>query len=301
MGAKLLKKFDRASEYILMAEEFSGQRIADVMRRGPDSQLAKTEIVQPAMVALSCGYVDLMRQAGENPDFVAGHSLGEYSALYAAGVLTAECVIRLASDRGRLMSQGADGGMVAVKSLTLDSLESILDTIRDADVCLANYNAPSQLVVSGDELALAKVCEKVRDRGGDFVRLNVSGAWHSPLVAVAAHEFEKSLSSVKFRDPDCPIVMGATATLAMNANEIRAIMMRQMMSPVRWYEVIEKLFSSGCRSFHEVGCGKVLRGLMRRIIEDENEYAIQGLENGPTIDRLIAGFNFNKASEAKNR
>lgn len=287
MGAKLFKKFRRAEEFIRMAEDLCGENLSEIMRRGPEQLLSRTEIVQPAMVALSCGYVDLLRDAGERPDVVAGHSLGELSALYAAEVLTAESAIQLACERGRLMAHGQAGGMVAVKSVDLATLEAIIDSIHDAHVCLANYNAPSQLVVSGEEYGLAQLCEQVSAAGGGYVRLNVSGAWHSPLVAVAAHEFEKYILATPFNDPRCPLIMGSTALVATDARDVQSTLLRQMTRPVRWYEAIESMYAKGCRTFYEVGSGKVLKGLMRRILEDESTYKVQGIEHGPTIDRLL--------------
>ncbi len=287
MGRKLLQAYPRAAEILSLAEELSGLPLSDVMRRGPDTLLSRTDYVQPAVVALSCGYVDLMRAAGLKPDVVAGHSLGEFSALYAAGVLSINDTLRLAIERGRLMMQGACGGMIAVKSIELEILEDILDSLGDGTVCMANYNAPNQLVVSGDEEGLEALGSEVSKKGGDCVRLNVSGAWHSPLVAVAAHEFQKFLAGIPFAEPTCSIYMASKAVLFDNASDLRNTMMRQMTNPVKWYEIIEQMIANSHYHFYEVGPGKVLKGLMRRIIADEKLYKIQGLEHSPTIDSLV--------------
>ncbi len=294
MGAKLLKEFPRAARILRTAEEISHQPLVQAMTRGPESQLTRSEVVQPAIVALSCGYIDLLNETGMHPDFVAGHSLGELSALYAARVLDLEQTLRLASERGRLMSLGATGGMIAVKDCELSKLESLVDDVHEGTVCIANLNARSQIVISGDDAGLESLAAKIKSAGGQSVRLNVAGAWHSPLVAVAACEFEKELLRTSFAEPQCQVVMSSTASLVDKASGIKQQMLKQMTSSVRWFETIELLFNQSVTQFYEVGSGKVLKGLMRRILADENSYEIHGMEAGTLWTNVIG--HWRKAS-----
>ncbi len=287
MGGRLLRGHVQAQSIISLATSYSGLPLLDVMRRGPESTLQLSEYVQPAIVSISCAYIDLLRDNGQQPQWVAGHSLGELSAMYAASVISLQDTLRLAVERGRLMSMGAVGGMLAVKNLTPEIVEQLVEENHEGSACLANYNAPSQLVISGDEAGLTAMTALVRNAGGDVVRLNVSGAWHSPLVAVAAYEFQKILETVVFKDPVVPIVMASTATAMHRGEDIKAIMMRQMTSPVRWFTVIDQLIDSGCRNFLEVGPGKVLKGLMRRIIPNAVGYQMQCVDQGSTAEALI--------------
>jgi [acyl-carrier-protein] S-malonyltransferase len=286
MGAKLFKEFPESGRILALAEEISHQPLSAAIRRGPDSLLSQSEIVQPAMVALSCAYSQFLFEAGEQPSYVAGHSLGEFSALYAAKVLDLPDALRLASERGRLMAQGASGGMLAIRGCEPEVLEKIISEIHTGIVCLANLNAHSQLVVSGDEEGLEALILQLKQVGGQSVRLNVAGAWHSPLVAVAAHAFEKELHRVCFSDPVFPVAMSSLAKLTTSGDEIKAAMLKQMTSPVRWYETIELLFTHGTKIFYEVGSGKVLKGLMRRIIPNEADYEIHGVDQGSLFSEL---------------
>lgn len=287
MGAKLLREFPPAVQMLRMAEEISHQPLVQAMSRGPEALLTRSELVQPAIVAISCGYIDLLRHTGNQPDYVAGHSLGELSALYAARVLDLEQTLRLASERGRLMSLGATGGMIAVKDCELATLEQLVDDIHEGTVCVANLNARTQIVISGDDQGLEALAAKIKSAGGQSVRLNVAGAWHSPLVAVAACEFEKELLRTTFSEPECGVVMSSTASPVSDAGTIKQRMLKQMTSSVRWFETVEWLFHHSVTQFFEVGSGKVLKGLMRRILTDESSYEIQGMETGTLWTNVI--------------
>lgn len=287
MGGKLLKRYPPAEQIFELAEELSGQPILKVMAKGPEIDLAQSELLQPALVALSCGYVDLMRAVGMKPTVVAGHSLGELPALYAADVLQLHDVLRLAVRRGQLMSQGPAGGMISVKYCDQPTLEDLIAQTDEGVVCLANINAPTQLIVSGDEAGLAALAKRVSDAAGETQRLNVSGAWHSPLVGGAAYEFSKDLGVTDFADATCDVAMSSTARICTSGETIKNTMLRQMASPVLWNQTIELIMSEGYRKFYEVGPGKVLKGLMRRIVPISEVYAFNGLEMGSTLKTIL--------------
>ncbi len=300
MGRRLLKNYPNASSIFKMAEEFSGQPILDVMSRGPDQRLAQSEILQPALVALSCCYIEVLKMAGRHPGIVAGHSLGELPALYAAEVLTLQDVIRLACERGKLMSQGPVGGMVSVKHCDQATLESILASIETGVACLANINAPTQLIVSGDEEGLAAMTKQVVASGGETQRLNVSGAWHSPLVGGASYQFSKALNMVHFSTPRCLVAMSSTARVETSGDAIKTTMLRQMASPVLWYQTVELVIAEGYREFYEVGCGKILKGLMRRIVsEEKTPYSIHLMETGTTLKRVLKSIETEAAASSQ--
>jgi [acyl-carrier-protein] S-malonyltransferase len=287
MGARLLKGYPRANAILEMAEDLAQMNLRQYIQRGPIDQLTRTEVVQPAVTAISCGYVDLLFEAGHVPSFVAGHSLGELPALYAAGSLDLQDVLRLAVERGRMMSECAHGGMLAVNSCGLCLLEELIVQVRGGIACLANLNAPSQLVVSGDEAGLEELTTLIRRTGGDVVRLNVSGAWHSPLVAVAAYSFQKVLATARFEKPNYPVVMSSQAKVSTCQGEIRCAMLNQMTSTVRWYETVCRLAECQCTTYYEVGPGKVLKGLLRRILPQDSSYAVHGLEQGRLLSQLL--------------
>ncbi len=288
MGRPVFGKFAVADEILQAAEKYSGHPLKTIMSRGPETTLTQTDVLQPALVAVSLAYVELLRHARCTPVAVAGHSLGEIPALYAAGVIELQDALRLATERGRLMSQAAEGAMMAIKDISPEQVEELLQRATNGVVVVANYNAPSQTVVSGESQAIDALPEIMSPAGGTCIRLNVSGAWHSPLVQSAARSFEASLDAVKFSAPQTLLALGVTGKFHSDPEEIREIMRRQIASPVRWIDVTNSLWSIDCRSFLEVGPGKVLRGLLRKNIEDENSYTVGGLDNSKTVKELLS-------------
>lgn len=286
MGRALLDKFSPAREVLTLAEEFSGHPLIELMQRGPESRLTQTDVLQPALVAVSVAYVELLRSSGQEPLAVAGHSLGEIAALYAAGVIELHDALRLGAERGRFMNEAADGGMSAIKDLEPETIEQIVASVEGV-VVVANYNAASQTVISGELAALDAVTPLISQAGGSSVRLNVSGAWHSPLVKHAAEKFEQVLDTVEFSNARCPLVLGATGEVTQDADEILAVMKRQIVSPVRWTKVTQTLRSLGADKFLEVGPGKVLRGLLRRNIDSSVKYEVAGIDNSRSVTELL--------------
>ncbi|MCC6509575.1 MAG: ACP S-malonyltransferase [Pirellulaceae bacterium] len=288
MGRALLDKFASARAVLELAEQSSGIPLGEIIQRGPESRLTQTNTLQPALVAISLGYVELLRESGAIPLAVAGHSLGEITALYAAGVITLADAIRLGVERGRLMNEAAEGGMTAVKDLAPEKIEEILAGVTNGIVVVANYNARSQTVISGDINALDEVALLLTAAGGTCVKLNVSGAWHSPLVKQAAEQFETILDTVHFDTPSVPLVLGVTGQVAEDAEQIRAVMKKQIVSPVRWTKVTETLLTLGADKFLEVGPGKVLRGLLRKNIDTALRYEVSGVDNARTVNELLS-------------
>jgi [acyl-carrier-protein] S-malonyltransferase len=232
--------------------------------------------------------VELLKDAGVSPDMVAGHSLGEFAALSAAGIFTVSDCLRLVTERGRLMQNAAlklNGGMAAVKYVALPLLEEIV-TRACPDIRIANFNSPDQLVVSGANNALIELAQQVTAHGGQVVPLPVAGPWHHPSMSEASLEFQSILDGIDFSTPRCPVYMNVSGLPETDPESIKDLVRVQMTSPVLWQTSVEGMFAAGARLFLEVGPGKVLRGLMRRIIPDESAYRVRGIENSRSLQFL---------------
>lgn len=286
MGRALFSAYPKAEEIFQLAEEYSGFPLRTVSQRGPESTLVQTDYLQPTLVALSVAFVDFLKAHGKRPDIVAGHSLGEFSALYAAEVLNIHDVLRLAARRGSLMAQAASGGMMAVKDLSIDQIEALIQDCKEGVVVAANFNSPNQLVISGEDVALDAVLPRLSSCGGSCVRLNVQGAWHSPLVSSAAEAFKADIDAATFNSPKCKFFMGMTAKSEEDPERIRELLKQQICSPVRWFELVQSIAALGVTNFVECGPGKVLRGLMRKIFDAATQYEITGVDNSKFIKDL---------------
>lgn len=271
MGRSLLAEFSPAREVLAMASEMVGRDLAAVIARGPDALLTRTDNLQPAITAINLGCCLLLREAGVAAHAVAGHSLGEFSALFAAGVLSLHDALWLTVERGRLMHQVSatlDGGMLAVKAVPIGVIEAAVSEVaRDFAVGIANYNTPSQTVISGEREGLARIAQALSAAGGQAVALNVSGPWHSPLLRPAAERFVQVLRTVHFHDAAVPVVMNASGKAASTEAALREQVEAQLCSPVRWWRTLQTLGAMGTGRFVEVGPGKVLRGLLRGLPE----------------------------------
>lgn len=270
MGRELAENDEAAMKIMTMAQEVSGLPIVDLCFNGPMEELTRAENLQPAMTAVNMVCWQAAAKAGLRADYFAGHSLGEYSALWAAGALSAEDTIRLVSARGRIMAAaGAEnpGGMLAILGLDIETVEAVLARMDcDAEISIGNYNSSRQIVVSGTAAAVRRAGELAVEQGGKAIPLPVSIANHSPLMAAAVPEFEKILGATALREPQTPVLFNVTAAEAADPDEIRTIMARQVVSMVRWLEIINALRALGVKTFIEVGPKKVLTGLMRRIL-----------------------------------
>ena len=270
MGKEFLTSNREAEELMRLAESISTAPLQQLCLHGPMEELTKAVYLQPALTTVNLICWQAVQRAGIKADFFAGHSLGEYSALCAAGVLSVEDTLRLVAERGRLSEregQRNPGGMQAVLGLTLDEVENILAAFpTSAQVTVANHNAEKQVVISGYHDALAKVDALVSEKGGRAITLNVSVANHSPLVAGAIPDFERLMAKIPFISPQTPVLFNVTAEEEKNPALIRAIMARQIASRVRWFEIITSLLQRGVDTFIEVGPKTVLTGLLKKTV-----------------------------------
>jgi [acyl-carrier-protein] S-malonyltransferase len=256
------------------ADDILGIALSQLCFDGPEEELNDTFNTQPAMFTTSIAALHVLEERREEnrPLYVAGHSMGEFSALAAAGALSFEDGLRLVRERGRLMKQADErspGGMAAVLGLERESLESICAVVRERSgeyVGIANDNCPGQLVISGTSDALEQAMEMAKEqKAKKVVRLAISIAAHSPLMAEAATEFRRALDATPFRKPDVPLVANATARPLSDPDEIRDALGRQLTSPVRWTESVHWMIEQGVTCFVEIGPKDVLTKLVRRI------------------------------------
>ncbi|MFP7755977.1 ACP S-malonyltransferase [Thermodesulfobacteriota bacterium B35] len=272
MGGQFLDTDQEARALMEMAEERNGFALARLCQEGPMEELTRVLHLQPALTAVNliC-WQQLRRRLPEfAPAWIAGHSLGEYSGLHAAGVVDAGDALALVTRRGELMErEGAahPGGMRAVLGLTIAEIDDLLAGFSGPGICVvANHNSEKQVVLSGDTRGLDHVAELCRERGGKVIPLKVSVANHSPLVAGAVEDFSAFIAGIDFHAPVFPMLFNVTADQETDPDGIRAIMARQIASRVRWYEIISRMLDQGVEVFVELGPGKVLTGLMKKII-----------------------------------
>ena len=267
MGLDLYNQSDIAKELFDSANSILGFKITEIMFNGSAEDLKQTKVTQPAIFLHS---VILAKILGDNfkPEMVAGHSLGEFSALVSTGVISFEDGLKLVSKRATAMQKACDiqkSTMAAVLGLEDSIVEKVCDSI-DGVVVAANYNCPGQLVISGEINAINEACEKLKESGARrALVLPVGGAFHSPLMNPAKEELEKAIKNTIFHKPSCPIYQNVTASAVMDENEIKTNLISQLTSPVRWTHTIQQMIEDGATEFIEVGPGKVLQGLVKKI------------------------------------
>lgn len=267
MGLDLYNENDIAKELFNSANTILGFKITEIMFHGSAEDLKQTKVTQPAIFLHSVILAKLMGDSF-NPDMVAGHSLGEFSALVSSGVITFEDGLKLVSKRAIAMQKACDlqeSTMAAVLGLEDSIVEKICEEINGI-VVAANYNCPGQLVISGEVSAINKACEKLKENGARrALVLPVGGAFHSPLMNPAKEELEKAINNTVFKKPTCPIYQNVTASAVVDESEIKNNLISQLTSPVRWTHTVQQMIADGAKEFIEVGPGKVLQGLVKKI------------------------------------
>jgi len=269
MGRDLYDSYPVARAIFEQADEALGFSLSSICFEGPEDELRKTINAQPALVTVSFACLKAAQETGKGlpaPAFVAGHSLGEYTALAATGVLDFADTVRLARERGRLMYEAGlkqPGTMAAIIGLDEPVLAEIC---QQTDTCIANYNCPGQLVISGATAKVEQAVELAKEKGASrAVPLEVSGAFHSPLMQSAVNGMAEVLPTIDFRNPIIPIVANVTAQSLTTGETMRAELLDQLRNSVQWQRSIEYMLGQGVTSIIEIGPGRVLTGLMRRI------------------------------------
>jgi [acyl-carrier-protein] S-malonyltransferase len=259
--------FDR---FMSLADETSGLPVRQIALEGPTEELTRTDVTQPALFALSLAVAEVAGELGLRADFVAGHSLGEYTAAVAAGALALEDGMAVVCRRGRLMAEiqsQSPGAMAAVIGLDPQAVEQLCRSADEAGhVAPANINTFEQIVVSGEERAVERVVELARDAGAKrAVRLQVGAAFHSRMMRPVQQELAEAMSSIAWSDPQVPMASNASGRLVRTADEVRNALIEQIASPVLWTNCVETLVQEGSQDFLELGPGRVLGGLVRKI------------------------------------
>jgi len=267
MGLDLYENSPTAQQLFEKANSILGFSITDIMFEGSAEDLKQTKVTQPAIFLHS---EILAKTLGETfkPDMVAGHSLGEFSALVAAGALTFEDGLNLVSQRAQAMQKACEikpSTMAAVLGLEDDVVEKICEDTEGV-VVAANYNCPGQLVISGEVEAINRACEAMKEAGARrALVLPVGGAFHSPMMEPAREELAAAIENTTFSKPNCPIYQNVTASAITDEDEIKVNLISQLTAPVRWTQSVQQMIEDGAKHFTEVGPGKVLQGLVRKI------------------------------------
>ncbi len=271
MGKDLYENNQLAREIFDKAEEILGFELKKICFEGPEEELKQTKITQPAIFVHSY-IVSKLLDDKLKADMTAGHSLGEYTALVYAGVLSFEDGLRIVKLRGELMQKAGEerpGTMSAIIGLDDESVKKICEEVKDGIVQPANFNAPGQIVISGEVDAVRKAMELAQKAGAKMVKeLVVSGAFHSPLMESAKEELKKALDEIEFKKPSIPVYFNVTAKPTFDVEEIKNLLYHQITSPVLWSQIVLNMANDGVKKFYEIGPGKVLQGLIKRIVQD---------------------------------
>lgn len=282
MGQSLAKSFPQAATLLAEADEILGFSLSKLMAEGPEELLKSTDNTQPALFTCSMMVMELLKSEGYSADYVAGHSLGEYSAICAAGGFTFADGLRLVRTRGELMASAGSkepGAMAAIMGQEEEKVLELCNKVRNEGIVVpANLNCPGQIVVSGSVKGIQKIVEIAASEGIKAIPLAVSGAFHSPLMQFAQEGLAQAIENVEFKDLTTPLIANVTAEPVCSGSEIKDLLVRQLVSPVRWNDSMNKAISLGVTQGVEIGSGKVLMGLMRKISRDVKVYPIETLE-----------------------
>jgi [acyl-carrier-protein] S-malonyltransferase len=271
MGKDLYEQSDLAKKYFEQANEILGFRITDLMFAGTDEDLRQTKVTQPAVFLHSVISAFVLGEKFQ-PDMVAGHSLGEFSALVAARSLSFEDGLRLVSKRAKAMQKACEiepSTMAAVLGLDDDTVEDVCDSIKDEIIVPANYNCPGQIVISGSVAGVEKACEILKEKGAKrALQLTVGGAFHSPLMMPASEELQAAINATTFTEPICPVYQNVNAYPQTEPEDIKLNLIAQLTAPVRWTQTVKNMITDGATAFYEIGPGNVLKGLIKKVNDE---------------------------------
>lgn len=277
MGKDLYESFESAKNVFDTADRVLNKTITTLCFEGPEDALKQTVNTQPCIVTMSIAAMEALKSEFDiSPDYVAGHSLGEYCAMYSAGVMSLENTLKAIQKRADLMGSTKGGAMAAVLSAPEGALEEALKEASSIGyVDVANYNSPAQVVITGDEKAVAKAGELLMAKGARrVVPLAVSGAFHSKFMANAGKEFEAFVSELALDDAKIPVVTNVDAQLTVDKDDFKVKMPKQIYSSVHWTQTIQKMATDGVEIFVEIGPGKVLAGLNKKIVPEAKVYNV---------------------------
>jgi [acyl-carrier-protein] S-malonyltransferase len=288
MGKELFENFSVAKQIFQEADDTLHFSISSLCFKGPEDALKLTENTQPAILTTSIGALKVLEaEKGMHPQFTAGHSLGEYSALVASGALSFSEAVKTVRLRGKFMQEAVpvgEGAMAAVLGMEREQIEKLCEESSSGEVLApANFNCPGQIVIAGHSKAVERVIERVKQEGKKAVLLPVSAPFHSPLMKPAGERLEKALEQISVSDLKIPVVTNVEAEVNTSKGRVKGLLVAQVSSPVRWEESMRKMIEKGVEQVLEIGPGKVLSGLMKRI---DNRIETKNLEDLQTLKKI---------------
>lgn len=288
MGKELFENFSVAKQIFQEADDTLHFSVSALCFKGPEDALKLTENTQPAILTTSIGALKVLEaEKGMTPQFTAGHSLGEYSALVASGALAFSEAVKTVRLRGKFMQEAVPvgkGAMAAVLGMEREQIEKICEEVSSGEVLApANFNCPGQIVIAGHSKAVERVIERVKQEGKKAVLLPVSAPFHSPLMKPAGERLEKALEQISVSDLKIPVVTNVEAEVNTSKDRVKGLLVAQVSSPVRWEESMRKMIEKGVEQVLEIGPGKILSGLMKRI---DNRIETRNLEDLQTLKKI---------------
>ncbi len=289
MGKDMYERFDEARSVFNSASDVLGYDVASLCFNGPEEELNRTVRTQPCILIVSMAIFNVLTARGLKPSVTAGHSLGEYSALVAAGVLDLKDAVMLTEKRGKFMQEAVpegEGLMAAILGLERKDVDNICLSVKSGYVVPANYNCPGQIVIAGEKRAVEEAIGLAKEAGAKrAVPLSVSVPSHCVLMAKASERLAEVLESIEFHWPSVPIVNNADAIFLNNIDSIRSSLVRQLRSPLLWEDSIRTIINSGIETFVEVGPGKVLSGLIKRI---DSNVTVLNVEDSSSLEKTLS-------------
>lgn len=285
MGEEIVRENERAASIFKKADDTLGFSLSELIFTGPQEKLTLTENTQPALLTTSVAILEVLKDYGIKPDFTAGHSLGEYSALVASGAISFEDAVYTVRKRGEFMEEAVPAGvgtMAAILGMSSAELKVITDKVTEngSTVQLANLNCPGQIVISGSAKGVAEASELAREAGAKrVIPLDVSGPFHSVLMKPAAEKLGAVLNEVTISDATVPVIANVNAMELVDKNEIKEKLIEQLYSPVLWEDSVRTMLDNGVDTFVEIGPGKVLSGLVRKVERRVKTFAISDLDS----------------------
>lgn len=297
MGQDVIEQYREAAALFHSADQKLGFSLSKIILEGPNEALTLTENTQPGILTVSVALLTLLEQEGISPDFTAGHSLGEYSALVAAKAISFEDAVFAVRQRGAFMEEAVpagEGTMAAILGMKAENLQSICARVTAGGdtVQLANLNSTSQIVISGTKAGVEKASILAKEEGAKrAVPLNVSGPFHSVLMKPAAEKLKSVLKNIAIHDTEIPVIANVTADIVQESGLIYENLIEQLYSPVRWVETIERMQELGCESYVEVGPGNVLSGLVKKVDRKAAIYQVNNVETLRSTIQALKGMS----------
>jgi [acyl-carrier-protein] S-malonyltransferase len=293
MGVSVAERFPAARDLYDQASHLLGWDLWKVCKEGPEDKLRQTDIAQPALYVTGFAAATVLKDLGVAAEATAGHSIGEYAALAVAGAFDFAQGLSLVRERGRLMHEAGEarpGGMAAVLGLSMEQVQAVCGEASVAGVCVAvNFNSPEQIVIAGERAAVEKANALATQKGAKkVIPLNVSGAFHSPLMAPAAQKMREALSRISFQKAGVPVAMNLDGRLRSEASDILQALGGQLDSAVQWVKTIQTLRAAGYTTFVECGSGRVLSGLLRRIDKEAESFSTESAEAVTEVGEVLS-------------